>query len=71
MLWSGVEIFVAVTHKSRIDEHQQQAAAGAVCPDHIQGEEETPLGSAPCSLITFSSLLEEIPSTSVCLYIHV
>lgn len=69
MLWSGVEISVAVIHKSRIVECQQQAGAGAVCSDHIKGEEETALCSAPCSSITFSSLLEEItrfPSTSVC-----
>lgn len=60
VLWSGVEILVAVIHENRIEECQQQASAGAVCSDHTKGEEDTALCSAPCSPITFSSLLEEI-----------
>lgn len=64
ILWSGVEIFDHVSHKTRIDECQHQAGAGAVCSDHTQGEEETALqGSAPCSPKAFFSLLEEITHT--------
>jgi len=68
-LWSGVETSVAVIHKNRTEECQQQAGAGAVCSDHTKAEEEAAFCSAPCSPVTFSSLLEEItcfPSTLVC-----